>query len=70
VGGKACSPVRCGARSVAKASDTVAATEVVCHTPNVMSLLKLLEGCQRLSETNGQGQRRRDGPIKLQSSPS
>jgi hypothetical protein len=67
---KAWSVVRRGPRSVAKASEIVAATEVVCHAPNEMSLFKLLGGCQRLSETKNQSQRRRDGPVKLQSSPS
>ena len=34
VHGKACSVVTCEARSVAKASETVAAVEVVYHAPN------------------------------------
>ena len=51
VHGKACSVVTCGARSVAKASESVAAAEVVCHAPNKTSFFEQLGGCQRLSET-------------------
>ena len=51
VQGKARSVVTCGARSVAKASETVAAAEVVCHAPNKMSFFEQLGGCQRLGET-------------------
>jgi len=62
---KACSAVLCWARSVAKASERGAAAEVVGHAPNKMGFFERLGGCQRLSETENQGQRHRDGSIKL-----
>ena len=57
-----------------KASETVAAAKMVGNAPNKMSFSGQLGGCQRLSKTKRQGQRqgqrRRDGLIKLRLSPS
>jgi hypothetical protein len=61
VHGKACSGVTCGARSMTKVSETVAAAEVVCHTLNEMSLFA------RATVRASTGS---DGPIKLRPSPS
>jgi hypothetical protein len=59
---------------VVKASETVAAAEMVGNAPNKMSFSEQLGGCQRLSKTEHQGQRqgqrRRDGLIKLRLGPS
>jgi hypothetical protein len=61
---KACSAMTWGARQVAKASEALAAAEVVGNAPNKMNFSEQLGGCQR------QGQRRRDGLIKLRLGPS
>jgi hypothetical protein len=42
---------------VAKASETVAAAEMICHAPNKISFFELLGGCSRLSEIESQSQR-------------
>jgi hypothetical protein len=41
--GKACNAMICGTRSVAKASEIVAAAEMVCHATNKMSFPSSLE---------------------------
>ena len=51
VHGKACSGVIYGARSVTKASETVAAAEVVCHALNESRVARRLPAPQRERES-------------------
>ena len=73
VHGKACSAVTCGARSVTKASETVAAAEVVCHALNKMSFFVSSSEAASVSaraRARVRASTCRDGPIKLRPGPS
>jgi hypothetical protein len=71
VHGKACNGVTYGARSVTKASETVAVAEVVCHALNKMSFfVSSSEAGSASARARVRPSTRRDGPIKLRPGPS